>query len=228
MNVVPSWFKVVALSVLFNAGTPIASSEAASPSSEDTIRIVAFGDSLTEGYRLPRKQAFPAKLEAALRDKGHAVEVVNAGVSGDTTAAGLARMAWAVPDGTNAVILELGANDALRGLPPKATRANLDKILTSFDQRGIPVLLAGMRAPRNWGDGYSAEFDAIFPELAKKYDALLYPFFLDGVALDAGLNLDDGLHPNTRGVDKVVAGILPSVEDLILRVKQRRQPGNRS
>lgn len=186
------------------------------------VRIVALGDSLTAGYMLQTGEAFPARLGAVLEAKGHAVEVINAGVSGDTTSAGLERLDWAIPEGTDAVILELGANDGLRGIDPAIVRANLERIIVALKARNIAVLLAGMRAPRNWGEDYAAKFDAIYPELAEKHDLLLYPFFLDGVAIDAALNLSDGLHPNPRGVEKIVAGILPNVEELIARVKERR------
>ncbi len=184
-----------------------------------TIRIVAFGDSLTAGYRLAPAQAFPVRLEAKLKERGHDVAVANAGVSGDTTAAGLARLDWAIPDDADAVIVELGANDALRGLDPAQARRNLDTILQRLKAKGVAVLIAGMRAPRNYGPEYAEAFDRIFPELATQYDALLYPFFLDGIALDAALNLDDGIHPNARGVDVIVERILPKVEELIARAK---------
>lgn len=186
-----------------------------------TIQIVAFGDSLTAGYRLTPDQAFPVRLAAKLKARGHDVAVANAGVSGDTTAAGRARLDWSIPDGTDAVILELGANDALRGLPPDQARANLEAMITSLKAKGAEILLAGMRAPRNYGPEYTDAFDRIFPELAARHDLLLYPFFLDGIALDAKLNLDDGIHPNARGVDVIVDGILPKVEELIARVKKR-------
>ncbi len=179
------------------------------------IRIIAFGDSLTAGFRLAPGDAFPAKLEKALRARGHDVEIANAGVSGDTTAAGLARLDWAVPDGSRIVILELGANDALRGLEPAATRRNLETIIQRLKAKGAAVLLAGMLAPKNWGEDYARRFDAIFPELAKAHDLTFYPFFLDGVALRPELNLDDGLHPNARGVDIIVARILPVVEAML-------------
>lgn len=188
---------------------------------ERTIRIVAFGDSLTAGFRLPPKNAFPVRLEAALKARGHNVAVLNAGVSGDTTAGGLARLDWAVPDDADAVIVELGANDALRGLDPAAARKNLDAIITRIKAKGADVLLTGMRAPRNYGQEYTGTFDRIFPQLARQHDVLYYPFFLEGIVLDATLNLDDGIHPNAKGVDVIVKGILPHVEELIARVKKR-------
>jgi acyl-CoA thioesterase-1 len=192
--------------------------EAAQPG---PLKIVAFGDSLTAGLGVPVASAFPAKLMAALRDKGHNVEIVNAGVSGDTTSGGLARVDWSVQEGTDAVILELGANDALRGIDPKVTRAALDSILKKFKTRNIPVLLAGMRAPRNMGPDYAREFDAIYPELAEQYGVIFYPFFLDGVATEARLNQPDGIHPTAAGVDVIVSRILPQVEALIAEVRKR-------
>jgi acyl-CoA thioesterase I len=188
------------------------------------VKIVALGDSLTAGFGLPRDDAFPAKLEAALKAKGLAVDIANAGVSGDTASGGLARLDWSVPAGADAVILELGANDALRGLDPKVTRAALEGILRRLKERGIAVLLAGMRAPPNLGADYVGAFDAIFPELATEHDALLYPFFLDGVAADRALNQPDGLHPTARGIDAIVQRILPKAEELVARVKAKRGP----
>ena len=186
------------------------------------IRIVAFGDSLMAGYRLAPDEAFPVRLAAKLKARGHDVAVANAGVSGDTTAAGRARLDWSVPHDTDAVILALGANDALRGLPPDQVRVNLEAMIVALKAKGADSLLAGMQAPRTYGPEYSGAFDRIFPELAAKHDLLLYPFFLDGIALDAKLNLDDGIHPNARGVDVIVDGILPKVEELIARVKKKR------
>jgi acyl-CoA thioesterase-1 len=186
------------------------------------VKIVALGDSLTAGSGLPGEAAFPARLERALMAKGYAVEISNAGTGGDTASAGLARLDWSVPEGTDAVIVELGANDALRGVDPELTRAALRDILRRLKERGIPVLLSGMRAPRNMGDDYARAFDAIFAELAAENEAILYPFFLDGVAADRGLNLPDGLHPNAQGVEEIVRRILPKVEELIARVKAKR------
>lgn len=183
------------------------------------LRIVALGDSLTAGFELPPSAAFPAQLEKALHARGHNVVVANAGVSGDTTSGGLQRLDWAVPEGTDAVILELGANDALRGVDPATARANLDKILLRLAERNIPVLLAGMRSPQNWGRSYVDGFESIYPDLAKKHGALLYPFFMEGVAAEASLNLDDGLHPNREGVAKIVEQILPQVEALIAEAR---------
>jgi acyl-CoA thioesterase I len=186
------------------------------------VRIVVLGDSLVAGFQLKAAEAFPAQLERALKARGHAVEVANAGVSGDTTAGGLERVAWAVPKGTDAVILELGANDALRGLDPARAKANLDKIIMQVKADGAEVLLAGMRAPSNWGEAYTKAFDAIYPTLAGKHSTLLYPFFLDGVVMEGKLNLGDGLHPNAEGVAEIVRRILPTVEKLIRRVRVRQ------
>lgn len=191
------------------------------------ITIVALGDSLSAGYQLPVAKAFPVQLEAALKARGHAVTVINAGVSGDTTAAGLDRLAWAVPPEADAVIVELGANDALRGLDPAEARRNLDKILTALAADKRDLLVAGMRAPLNMPPAYREVFDRVFPELATKHGALLYPFFLEKIALQPKLNLPDGIHPTAEGVALIVADILPKVEDLIARVKVRRgeKPG---
>lgn len=182
------------------------------------LRLVAFGDSLTAGYGLPRDAGFAARLEAALRAEGRDVEVIDAGVSGDTTDMGLARLDWSVPADADAVIVELGANDALRGLPPAEARKNLDEIVGRLTARGQKVLVAGMIAPRNLGAAYGAAFDPIFAEIAAKHGALLYPFFLEGVALRPDRTLPDGLHPNAEGVNVIVAGILPKVRDLLARV----------
>ena len=181
--------------------------------------IMAFGDSLTSGYGLPPADAFPVKLEAALRARGHAVRVINAGVAGDTTAGGRARLAWMLADKPDAVILELGANDGLRGLDPAETLANLRAIMEQLKAADLPVLLAGMRAPPNLGRDFGAEFDTIFATVALEYDALFYPFFLEGVAARPTLNQNDGIHPNSAGVAIVVERIIPSVEALLLRVQ---------
>ncbi|MBH0237824.1 arylesterase [Methylobrevis albus] len=186
------------------------------------VRIVAFGDSLTAGYGLSGAEAFPARLEAALQAKGHDVTVVNAGVSGDTSSAGLARLDWSIGADADAVIVELGANDALRGVDPDVPRRAIDQILGRLKERGLEVLLAGMYAPPNLGDDYVRRFNGLYPELAEKHGALLYPFFLDGVVGNARLNLPDGIHPTAAGVDIIVERILPSVEQLVARVAAKR------
>jgi acyl-CoA thioesterase-1 len=196
---------------------------AASPDKE--ITIVALGDSLTAGYQLPPDAAFPVQLEKALRAKGMNVRVVNSGVSGDTAADALARFDWAMPDEADAAIVELGANDALRGIPVPETEKALNEILTRLKARHMDVLIAGMEAPRNWGEDYVRRFTEMYRALAQSHGAQLYPFFLAGVALDRSLSLDDGLHPSPQGVRKIVEAMLPDVEALVERVKtRRRQP----
>ena len=197
--------------LLAGNGVPMAEAEA-----RETV-VVALGDSLTAGLGLPQDEAFPAMLERALKGRGHDVKVVNAGVSGDTAGAGLARLDWALPADASAVIIELGANDALQGLPPEATKAALEQIITRIKARGLPILLAGMEAPRNMGKEYVEAFGAIYPELAQKYDLVLYPFFLDGVAMQKNLTLEDGMHPNAQGVARIVEGITPKAEELLAR-----------
>lgn len=179
------------------------------------IVISVLGDSLTAGFGLARGQAFPARLEAALKAEGHAVEVRNAGVSGDTAEDGLARLDWAIGPDVQAVIVELGANDALRGQTPQRMRKALETILMRLKARRLPVLLAGMKAPRNLGPDYTRAYDRVFPELAEQYGAIFYPFFLEGVATDPALNLPDGLHPNTKGVARIVENILPHARRLM-------------
>jgi acyl-CoA thioesterase I len=191
----------------------------AAPASDRPLRIVALGDSLTAGFGLAANEAFPARLQSALAAKGIAADIANAGVSGDTSAGGLARFDWSVPEGTDAVILELGANDALRGFDPKTTRGALDALLRRLRERHISVLLCGMLAPRNMGTEYGTAFDAIYPDLAREYGAILYPFFLDGVATEPKLNQRDGLHPTAAGVDVIVAKMLPAVERLVAQVR---------
>jgi len=180
------------------------------------------GDSLSAGFGLPAEAAFPERLAQALKAKGIVVAITNAGVSGDTASGGLGRLDWSVPDGTEAVILELGANDALRGLDQNLTKTALDTILNKLKDRHIAVLLAGMQAPRNMGADYVRSFDAIFPALASTHAVVFYPFFLEGVAADPNLNQRDGLHPNAAGVDVIVARILPKVEELIARVRAKK------
>jgi len=186
------------------------------------IKIVVLGDSLSAGLGLPAPAAFPQRLEKSLRSKDLAVDIINAGVSGDTSSGGRDRLDWSVPEGTEAVILELGANDALRGLDPAVTRAALSDILTRLKARGIAVLLCGMVAPPNYGSDYSARFNAIYPELAKSFGVPLYPFFLEGVATDARLNQADGLHPTAEGVDVIVKNILPSVQAFLTTIGGQR------
>jgi acyl-CoA thioesterase-1 len=209
------WHQIAAAalcSVMIGAATPLQTARAQTP-----IHIVALGDSLTAGFGLPIKYGFVSRLQTALADKGVPVEIANAGVSGDTASDGLARLDWSVPQGTDAVILELGANDMLRGTNPQVTRAALDTIVQRLSGRHIAILLCGMRAAPNLGADYVQSFERIYPDLAAKYGALLYPFFLDGVADDHSLNQGDGLHPNRAGVDIIVQRILPKVQELIAR-----------
>jgi acyl-CoA thioesterase I len=193
---------------------------APAPADARTLRIVALGDSLTAGLGLPADKAFPAVLQAALRAKGYDVAVANAGVSGDTAADGLARYDWSVPQDADALIIELGANDMLRGLKPATTKEALAEILDKASAAHLPVLLAGMRAAPNLGADYDRAFDAIYSDLAKAHGALLYPFFLDGVAADPKLNQPDGLHPTAAGVSVIVERMLPSVEALARRARR--------
>jgi len=186
------------------------------------IKLAVLGDSLSAGYGLPASAAFPAKLERVLREKGLKVDILNAGVSGDTSSAGRDRLDWSIPEGTEAVIVELGANDALRGLDPAVTRAALEDIIKQLRARKIAVMLVGMLAPRNYGPEYAAKFDPIYPDLAKAYDLPLYPFFLDGVAAEAKLNQSDGMHPTAEGIDVIVGRILPQVEAFLNKVAADR------
>jgi acyl-CoA thioesterase-1 len=188
----------------------------------EPVKIVALGDSLTAGYGLAADAAFPARLAAALHAKGYDVTIANAGLSGDTAGGGRDRLDWSVPPGTDAVILELGANDMLRGIDPAVTKAALDDILNRLAGRHIEVLLAGMKAARNMGADYAQAFDSIYPALASTHGVVFYPFFLAGVASDPALNQADGLHPNSAGVEVIVKRMLPSVEKLIARVRQAR------
>jgi acyl-CoA thioesterase-1 len=194
------------------------------PVAAEPVKIAALGDSLTAGYGLPPEAAFPVRLERALRAEGREVRLINAGVSGDTTAGGLARLDWVLAEKPDLLILELGANDGLRGLDPKLTEANLDAILTRLDRAGIGVLLAGMLAPPNYGHAFETAFNGLFPRLAKAHDAVFYPFYLDGVAGQPKLNQPDGLHPTAAGIDEIVARILPSVRTLLDRFAARRRP----
>ena len=207
-------FVLVALALAAAIAAPTAAADR-------PVRIVALGDSLTAGLGLPANAVFPVRLEKALRAKGLAVEVINAGVSGDTASGGLARLDWSVPDGTDAVILELGANDMLTGVDPKVTRKALAEIVRRLSERRIAILLAGMRAAPNLGERYGREFEAIYSDLATANDLLLYPFFLDGVAAQSKLNQHDGIHPSAAGVDIIVARILPKAEELVARVREK-------
>lgn len=186
------------------------------------VKMVVLGDSLSAGLGLLGPEAFPARLKVALQDKGIAVDMINAGVSGDTASGGLDRLDWSIPEGTRAVIVELGANDALRGTDPKVTRAALEQILTKLKARNIAVLLCGMLAPPNYGADYTAQFNAIYPDLAKAFAVPLYPFFLEGVAADKKLNQADGLHPTAEGVDVIVKNILPTVEAFLRPIAGQR------
>lgn len=209
---------IFACAALFAALTSPASAQV---QRTEPLRLVALGDSLSAGYNLSQDSAFPTVLEKALRAKGYKVEVANAGVSGDTASAGLDRLDWSVPDGTDGVIVELGANDMLRGLDPSVTRQAIETIVERLKGRNIPVMLAGMVASRNLGPDYTARFDTIYSDIAKKHDLVLYPFFLDGVAGERSLNLQDGMHPTAKGVETIVERILPSVESFLSRLTQR-------
>ena len=206
--------------LLMAAGTAFAQTSAARETKP--IKMVVLGDSLSAGLGLSASSAFPARLQKSLETKGIAVNMINAGVSGDTTSGGRDRLDWSVPEGTEAVILELGANDALRGIDPRVTRAALTDILTRLKARKIAVLLCGMVAPPNYGSEYSARFNAIYPDLAKSFGVPLYPFFLEGVATDARLNQADGLHPTAEGVDVIVKNILPTVEAFLGAISGQR------
>jgi acyl-CoA thioesterase-1 len=205
---------------LMTTGTAFAQTSAATV--PKPIKMVVLGDSLSAGLGLSASAAFPARLQNSLKNKGISVDMINAGVSGDTSSGGRDRLDWSVPDGTEAVVLELGANDALRGIDPAVTRSALSDILTRLKARNIAVLLCGMVAPPNYGQDYSARFNAIYPELAKSFGVPLYPFFLDGVATQASLNQADGLHPTAAGVDVIVRNILPTVEAFLGAVSGQR------
>lgn len=183
--------------------------------SADPVEIVAFGDSLMAGYQLAPGESFPEQLQVALQERGNDVVISNAGVSGDTTSAGLARLDWSVPETTDLVILGLGANDMLRGVSPAITRTNLVTMMDTLTQRGVDVLLVGMLAAPNLGSDFGTAFDAIYPELAATYSVPLYPFFLEGVTAEPGMVLDDGMHPSASGVARMVEGVLPLVEPMI-------------
>lgn len=211
---------LVSAMVLMTAGA--ASAQTPAQGATNPVKMVVLGDSLSAGLGLAASAAFPAKLKKALQAKGIAVDMINAGVSGDTSSGGRDRLDWSIPEGTEAVILELGANDALRGIDPKVTRAALTDILTRLKARKIAVLLCGMLAPPNYGSDYSARFNAIYPDLSKQFGVPLYPFFLEGVATEAKLNQADGMHPTAEGVDVIVKNILPSVEAFLGAISGQR------
>ena len=210
----------VLIVALMTAAPALAQTPAAAP--DKPVRMVVLGDSLSAGLGLSAPAAFPARLQKALSDKGIKVDMINAGVSGDTSSGGRDRLDWSIPEGTDAVILELGANDALRGVDPAVTRAALSDILARLKARKIAVLLCGMLAPPNYGSEYAARFNAIYPELSKSFGVPLYPFFLEGVAANARLNQADGMHPTAEGVDVIVKNILPMVEALLGTISGQR------
>ncbi len=212
---------IAVLMLALMTGATIAVAQGQTPSKP--IKLVVLGDSLSAGLGLAGREAFPAKLQKALQDNGIAVDMTNAGVSGDTASAGRDRLDWSVPDGTEGVIVELGANDALRGLDPDVTRAALSDIVARLKARKIAVMLCGMLAPPNYGSDYAARFNAIYPELAKKFDVPLYPFFLDAVAGDARLNQADGIHPTSAGVDIIVKNIMPAVQAYLGAIAEQRR-----
>ena len=218
-----SSFSLALLTVVYAAAMAVVWPAAAqtAENADQAVVIVAFGDSLVAGYQLAPGDSFPAQLEDSLREEGVNARVINAGVSGDTTADALARLDWALPDDADAVIVELGANDGLRGFDLDETRRALDDILTKLKARDLPVLLAGMEAPRNYGEDYSRRFRVMFAELAEKHDVLFYPFFLDGVAMNPELNQPDGIHPTAEGVEVIVENILPKVRELIAQASER-------
>lgn len=189
----------------------------------ETISLVGFGDSLMAGYQLPAGDAFPTRLEKALKEKGYDVSIANAGVSGDTSSGGLARINWSVPDGTKGVILELGANDALRGIPPEQTEKNLREMIERLQARKIAVLLVGILAPPNMGGDYAARFNPIYSTLAGDYGVPLYGFFLDGVVTEASLKLEDGMHPNADGIGVMVDRFMPVAEQFIKNLAGQAQ-----
>jgi acyl-CoA thioesterase-1 len=214
----------VLIMALMTAGPVWAQAQAQIPATAPAkpVKMVVLGDSLSAGLGLQASAAFPARLQKALNDKGIKVDMINAGVSGDTSSGGRDRLDWSIPEGTEAVILELGVNDALRGIDPAVTRAALTDILTRLKARKIAVLMCGMLAPPNYGSEYSARFNAIYPELAKSLGVPLYPFFLEGVAAEAKLNQADGLHPTAEGVDVIVKNILPMVEAFLGTISGQR------
>lgn len=211
-----------ALALVFLLGATLLTSAPVHADTEEESappKIVVLGDSLVAGYQLAAEEAFPVRLQKALDERGVSAIIIGAGVSGDTTSGGLARLNWSVPPDADGVLIELGANDALRALPPETTRANLDAMITQLKARDVKPLLAGMMAPPNLGDDFAKAFNGIYPELAEKHDVMLYPFFLDGVAADPNLNLEDGIHPTAEGIDVIVARILPTVERFIDKLR---------
>ncbi|TDK34465.1 arylesterase [Rhizobium deserti] len=216
MSFKASLLHFIVMSALSLAALPAAAQERA-------VQLVGFGDSLMAGYQLAPSESYTAQLEAALKAKGRSVVVTNAGVSGDTTTGGLSRIDWSVPDGTDGVILELGANDALRGIAPEQSEKNLDAMITRLKARGIAVFLAGMLAPPNMGSEYGQRFNPIYQKLAEKHGIPLYPFFLDGVTTVADLQLSDGMHPNPQGVATMVERSLPAVETFLGDIQAKRK-----
>jgi len=211
---------IALLAAAVNAvSAPSAENPGQKPGVDQALRIAVLGDSLAAGYGLTAEEAFPAQLERALLNHGIRAEVLNHGVSGDTSSGGRRRVQWMLRDRPRVVLLELGANDALRGLNPEQLEENLDAILTALGSAGVVPVLAGMRAPRNLGDEYTESFDAVFPRLAKRHKVALYPFFLEGVAGDPALNQADGLHPNSAGVQRIVQGILPLIEAAVNSIR---------
>ncbi|MEM7654358.1 MAG: arylesterase [Pseudomonadota bacterium] len=186
---------------------------------QEPVKLLALGDSLVAGYGLSEADSFTTKLQQALQNEGFNVSVINGGVSGDTSAGGLARMDWLLSDIPDAALIELGANDGLRGLDPRDTEKNIDQIVVNFQERGVPVMLAGMYAPPNLGEEYGRDFDQVFPKIAEQRSVPLYPFFLDGVAAVPELNQPDGIHPNADGVDVIIEKLLPSVVALLQTVE---------
>lgn len=216
----PMSFKAVALqfAVIVSCLIPGVLGASAASAQERTVKLVGFGDSLMAGYQLAPEEALPPRLQAALKAKGFNVTIENAGVSGDTTAGGLARVDWSVPDGTDGVILELGANDVLRGLAPAETEKNLEAIIKRLQERGIAVMLVGMLTPPNMGSEFSARFNDIYPRLAEKYQLPLHPFVLDGVVTQQDLQLEDGMHPNAKGVSVMAERMLPVAERFVTAI----------
>lgn len=217
MKSAAAWVALVVASLpLFVAVSPVAQAEPHAPV------IVTLGDSLTAGLGLPQSEAFPAQLQAVLKARGRDVTVIDAGVSGDTATAAAQRLDWALPENADAVIVELGGNDALQGIPPEGTKAALEKIIERVQARGLPILLAGQEAPRNMGKDYVDQFRAIYADLAQRYDLIFYPFFLEGAALNDDLMQGDGIHPNAKGVAAIVDNIMPKVDELLAKVKAKQ------